>query len=135
MPDTRQQEEVEARWPGGTAYGHLPIHAHEPAADSTVAAGERVQRAYAEPGNEADPHREEVRATRIVPADATFSSAVALDLGGGRIDAQKLAGQGEVGAVVVGQLDDFRLAMEIDLGRGGHEGLRAGRQAAGVSSS
>ena len=62
-------------------YGAVPVHAHEVAAESTVAAGERIKERYDEPDNVADPHREEVQATEIVPADTTFSSAVALDLG------------------------------------------------------
>lgn len=62
-----------------TAYGAVPIHAHETAAARTVAAGERIKGRYdAEPH---DPRRAEVQATEVVPADHTFSSAVALDLG------------------------------------------------------
>jgi glyoxylase-like metal-dependent hydrolase (beta-lactamase superfamily II) len=60
-------------------HGPLPIHAHEAAAANTVAAGERVKGLFAEDPD--DPHREEVLATEIVPADHTFSSAVAIDLG------------------------------------------------------
>ncbi len=62
-----------------TAYGDLPIHAHETAAANTVSAGERIKGLYA--ADPDDPHRDEVAATEIVPADRTFSSAVALDLG------------------------------------------------------
>jgi glyoxylase-like metal-dependent hydrolase (beta-lactamase superfamily II) len=67
-----------------TAYGTIPIHAHESAAERTVPAGERVKGLYAAApvsGEDADPHREEVLATQIVSADRTFSSAVSLDLG------------------------------------------------------
>jgi glyoxylase-like metal-dependent hydrolase (beta-lactamase superfamily II) len=63
------------------AYGDVPVHAHEVAADNTVSAGERVKALYDLAENVDDPHREEVQATDIVPADTTFSSAVALDLG------------------------------------------------------
>ncbi|MEO9323601.1 MBL fold metallo-hydrolase [Nocardioides sp. C4-1] len=64
------------------AYGDVPIHAHESAAESTLAAGRRVQALYeAEAGEAADPHRAEVLATEIVVADHTFSSARVLDLG------------------------------------------------------
>jgi glyoxylase-like metal-dependent hydrolase (beta-lactamase superfamily II) len=63
------------------AYGDVPVHAHEVAAERTVAAGERIKALYDDPDNAADPHREEVQATEIVPAGTTFSSAVALDLG------------------------------------------------------
>ncbi len=62
------------------AYGaDLPIHAHETAAERTVAAGERIKGEYA-----AAPDEErgaEVIATPIVPAGTTFSSAVSIDLG------------------------------------------------------
>lgn len=61
------------------SYGVLPIYAHEVAAEQTVAAGERIKRAYAEDPD--DPHRDEVLETVVVPADRTFSSALALDLG------------------------------------------------------
>ena len=63
------------------AYGAIPIHAHETAAGRTVAAGERIKAQYAGTTGDPDPHREEVLATEVVPADHTFSSAVALDLG------------------------------------------------------
>lgn len=62
-----------------SAYGAVPIHAHETAAANTVSAGERIKQRYdAEPD---DPHRTEVQETEIVPADHPFSSVVALDLG------------------------------------------------------
>jgi glyoxylase-like metal-dependent hydrolase (beta-lactamase superfamily II) len=63
------------------AYGAVPIHAHEHAAEHTVEAGERVKAAYDLDENRDDPHRDEVRETAIVPAGTTFSSAVSLDLG------------------------------------------------------
>ncbi len=62
-----------------TAYGAVPVHAHEVAAEQTVPAGERIKARYEAEFD--DPHGEEVRATVVVPADRTFSSAVALDLG------------------------------------------------------
>ena len=63
-----------------TAYGAIPIHAHETAAERTVAsAGERIKGLYA--ADPDDPHRDEVLDTAVVPADHPFSSAVALDLG------------------------------------------------------
>ncbi len=62
------------------AYGAgLPIHAHEAAAERTGPAGERARQAFADEPD--DPHREEVLATEVVPADHTFSSAAVLDLG------------------------------------------------------
>nr|WP_227464338.1 MBL fold metallo-hydrolase [Nocardioides lijunqiniae] len=62
-----------------TAYGAIPIHAHEAAAAQTLAAGERVKGLYRDDPD--DPHRDEVVATEVVAADHTFSSAVVLDLG------------------------------------------------------
>lgn len=59
-------------------YGAVPIHAHDTAAAQTVASGRLVQERYAA-GD--DPHRAEVLATEIVPADHTFSSAAVIDLG------------------------------------------------------
>src|SRR3954465_10847434 len=59
------------------AYGAVPVHAHEVAAERTVASGERIKALYDEPDNRDDPHREEVQATELVAADTTFSSAVA----------------------------------------------------------
>lgn len=63
------------------AYGAVPIHAHEAAAEATVPAGRRIQALYDAPENADDPHRAEVQATEIVPADHTFSSVTTLDLG------------------------------------------------------
>ncbi|MDZ5623226.1 MBL fold metallo-hydrolase [Nocardioides bizhenqiangii] len=57
----------------------LPIHATDEAAARTIAAGERIKRAYDAEAD--DPHRDEVLATTIVPADQVFSSASVLDLG------------------------------------------------------
>jgi len=59
-------------------YGDVAIHAHERAAERTVAAGERIKGRYADSD---DPQSEEVLTTRIVAADQTFSSARSLDLG------------------------------------------------------
>ncbi len=61
------------------AYPGIPLIAHEEAAARTVPAGERIGKLYdAEPD---DPHRAEVQATVIVPADTTFSSVHLVDLG------------------------------------------------------
>ena len=63
-----------------TTYGQgLPIHAHEAAAEQMLPLGEALKAEYDDEPD--DPHREEVQATEIVPADHTFSSAAALDLG------------------------------------------------------
>ncbi|MAS54023.1 MBL fold metallo-hydrolase [Nocardioides sp.] len=62
------------------AYGpDVPIHAHEEAAARTASAAERIKAVYAD--NPDEPRGDEVLATTVVPAETTFSSAVALDLG------------------------------------------------------
>jgi glyoxylase-like metal-dependent hydrolase (beta-lactamase superfamily II) len=66
------------------AYGEIPIHAHETAAERTVEAGERIKRLFAD--DDDDPHREEVLETEIVPADRTFSSVRVLDLGDRQVE-------------------------------------------------
>ena len=68
------------------AWGEVPIHAHEAAAEAMPAAGERAKRLYdaqdpGDPEGPADPHRDEVQATGLVVADHTFSSARVVDLG------------------------------------------------------
>lgn len=95
-----------------TAYGAVPIHAHETAAAATVAAGERIKGLYdAEPD---DPHREEVQATEIVPADRTFSSAVALDLGDRLVELVH-PGRGHTGGDLVVRIPDADTVLAGDL--------------------
>ncbi len=97
-----------------TAYGAVPVHAHEVAAESTVAAGERIKAVYDEPDNLADPHRDEVQATEIVPADATFSSAVALDLGDRMVELVH-PGRGHTGGDLVVRVPDADVLIAGDL--------------------
>ncbi|WP_036505899.1 MBL fold metallo-hydrolase [Nocardioides sp. URHA0020] len=94
------------------AYGDLPIHAHEVAAERTVSAGERIKRLYdAQPD---DPHRDEVRATEIVPADRTFSSAVTLDLGDRAVELVH-PGRGHTGGDLVLRVPDVDVLLAGDL--------------------
>ncbi len=95
-------------------YGAVPVHAHEVAAENTVAAGERIKAVYDEPDNLADPHREEVQATEIVPADTTFSSAVALDLGDRMIELVH-PGRGHTGGDLVVRVPDADVLLAGDL--------------------
>ncbi|NYG55526.1 MBL fold metallo-hydrolase [Nocardioides perillae] len=61
------------------AYGAVPVHAHEVAADELAAGADRLKARYAtDPG---DPHRDDVLATEVVLPTHTFSSATVLDLG------------------------------------------------------
>jgi glyoxylase-like metal-dependent hydrolase (beta-lactamase superfamily II) len=94
------------------AYGEVPIHAHEVAAERTVAAGERVKGYYDE--DLEDPHRDQVRATAIVPADTTFSSAVALDLGDRWVELVH-PGRGHTGGDLVVRLPDADVLLAGDL--------------------
>jgi glyoxylase-like metal-dependent hydrolase (beta-lactamase superfamily II) len=95
-------------------YGAVPVHAHEVAAENTVAAGARIKAVYDEPDNVADPHREEVQATEIVPADTTFSSAVALDLGDRMVELVH-PGRGHTAGDLVVRVPDADVLLAGDL--------------------
>ena len=97
-----------------TAYGDLPIHAHEAAAERTVSAGARIKAEYDEPENRIDPHRDEVQATEIVPADTTFSSAVALDLGDRLVELVH-PGRGHTAGDLVVRIPDADVLLAGDL--------------------
>ncbi|GAA4752091.1 MBL fold metallo-hydrolase [Nocardioides endophyticus] len=94
------------------AYGDIPIHAHEVAAERTVPAGERIKGLYdAEPD---DPHRDEVQATEIVAADRTFSSAVSLDVGNRAVELVH-PGRGHTGGDLVLRVPDVDVLLAGDL--------------------
>ncbi len=94
------------------AYGEIPIHAHEEAAARTVSAGERIKGLYDDEPD--DPHREEVQATEIVPADRTFSSAVSLDLGDRAVELVH-PGRGHTGGDLVLRVPDVDVLLAGDL--------------------
>jgi glyoxylase-like metal-dependent hydrolase (beta-lactamase superfamily II) len=94
------------------AYGDLPIHAHEVAAERTVAAGERIKGRYDEEPD--DPHRDEVQATEIVAADHTFSSALTLDLGDRMVELVH-PGRGHTGGDLVLRVPDVDVLLAGDL--------------------
>jgi len=94
------------------AYGDLPIHAHEEAAARTVPAGERIKGLYDDEPD--DPHRDEVQATEIVPADHTFSSAVSLDLGDRAVELVH-PGRGHTGGDLVLRVPDVDVLLAGDL--------------------
>jgi len=96
------------------AYGEIPIHAHEVAASRTVSAGERIKGLYDDPDNLDDPHRDEVQATEIVPADRTFSSAVSLDLGDRAVELVH-PGRGHTGGDLVLRVPDVDVLLAGDL--------------------
>jgi glyoxylase-like metal-dependent hydrolase (beta-lactamase superfamily II) len=97
-----------------TTYGAIPVHAHEVAAESTVAAGERVKALYDDPDNVDDPHRDEVQATEIVRADTTFSSAVALELGDRMVELVH-PGRGHTAGDLVVRVPDADVLLAGDL--------------------
>jgi glyoxylase-like metal-dependent hydrolase (beta-lactamase superfamily II) len=93
-------------------YGDVPVHAHEVAAENTVFAGEWIKNAYLEQPD--DPHGDEVRETEIVPADHTFSSAVALDLGDRAVELVH-PGRGHTAGDLVVRLPDVDVVLAGDL--------------------
>jgi glyoxylase-like metal-dependent hydrolase (beta-lactamase superfamily II) len=94
------------------AYGGVPIHAHEVAAERTVPAGERIKALYDDEPE--DPHRDEVQATEIVPADHTFSSALTLDLGDRMVELVH-PGRGHTGGDLVLRVPDVDVLLAGDL--------------------
>jgi len=96
------------------AYGAVPIHAHEVAAERTVPAGERIKALYDEPDNRGDPHREEVQATEIVAADTTFSSAVVVELGDRQVELVH-PGRGHTAGDLVVRVPDADVVLAGDL--------------------
>ena len=81
-----------------------------------VAAGERIKARYDDPKPD-DPHRDEVQATEIVPADTTFSSAVALDLGDRMVELVH-PGRGHTGGDLVVRVPDADVRARRRPGRG-----------------
>jgi len=96
------------------AYGAVPIHAHETAAANTVEAGEWIKAKYDRDENRDDPHRDEVQATEVVPAETTFSSAIALDLGDRMVELVH-PGRGHTAGDLVVRVPDADVLLAGDL--------------------
>jgi glyoxylase-like metal-dependent hydrolase (beta-lactamase superfamily II) len=94
------------------AYGAVPIHAHETAAEQTVPAGERIKARYDDEPD--DPRRTEVQATEVVPADHTFSSAAVLDLGDRMVELVH-PGRGHTAGDLVVRVPDADVLLAGDL--------------------
>jgi glyoxylase-like metal-dependent hydrolase (beta-lactamase superfamily II) len=94
------------------AYGTIPIHAHEVAAERTVDAGERIKALFADEHD--DPHREEVIETEIVVADHTFSSVRVLDLGDRQVELVH-PGRGHTAGDAVLRVPDADVVLAGDL--------------------
>jgi glyoxylase-like metal-dependent hydrolase (beta-lactamase superfamily II) len=91
--------------------GAVPVIAHETAAANTVASGEL------EKGSDrtrSDPRGREVVETPIVPADTTFSSVTAVDLGDRAVELVH-PGRGHTGGDLVVRLDDADVLLAGDL--------------------
>ena len=95
-----------------TAYGDVPIHAHENARDELEKWGEKVKQRVAERPD--DPHREEVTATEIVLPDHTFSSAKVLDLGDRAVELVH-PGRGHTSGDLVVRVPDADVVLAGDL--------------------
>ncbi len=94
------------------AFGDVPIHAHESVPADTVSAGTRIKAAAA--ADHDDPHRDDLLATEVVPADHTFSSAVALDLGDRFVELVH-PGRGHTAGDVVVHIPDAGVLLAGDL--------------------
>jgi glyoxylase-like metal-dependent hydrolase (beta-lactamase superfamily II) len=94
------------------AYGEVPIHAHELAAERTAYAGERIKERFEVDWD--DPHREEVLATEIVPADQTFSSVRVLDLGDRQVELAH-PGRGHTAGDAILRVPDADVVLAGDL--------------------
>lgn len=92
-------------------YGPVPIIAHESAAESTPAAGERAVRALTA---ESDPRAAEVAETTVVAADQTFSSVRAVDLGDRSVELIH-PGLGHTAGDLVVRIDDADVVLTGDL--------------------
>ncbi len=90
----------------------LPLHATDEAAARTVAAGERIKGLYDAAPDE--PHRDEVLATEIVPADTTFSSVAVIDLGDRYLELLH-PGRGHTGGDLVVKVSDADVLLAGDL--------------------
>ncbi|GCD88434.1 MBL fold metallo-hydrolase [Nocardioides sp. LS1] len=95
-----------------SAYGQIPIHAHETAAARTLEAAERIKGLYRD--DPSDPHRDEVLETEVVVADTTFSSAVSLDLGDRAVELVH-PGRGHTGGDLVVRVPDVDVLLAGDL--------------------
>jgi glyoxylase-like metal-dependent hydrolase (beta-lactamase superfamily II) len=92
-------------------YGDIAITAHESAARTTVASGERRQREMVERG---DRRAAEVAETPIVAADHTFSSVTAIDLGDRSVELVH-PGRGHTAGDLVVRIDDADVLLAGDL--------------------
>lgn len=94
-----------------SAYGAIPVIAHEQAVVELEAGADRLKQRYAE-GD--DPHRDDVMATRVVLPDDTFSSARVLDLGDRAVELVH-PGRGHTAGDLVVRVADVDVVLAGDL--------------------
>ena len=92
------------------AWPDAALVAHEEAAARTPGSGERTKQEY----DEADPHRDDVLATTVLPADRTFSSVRTIDLGDRFVELVH-PGRGHTGGDVVARVPDADVLVAGDL--------------------
>jgi glyoxylase-like metal-dependent hydrolase (beta-lactamase superfamily II) len=95
-----------------TAYGEVPIHAHEAARAELAEGGPRLLRHCADTPDA--PHRDEILATELVLPDQTFSSARVLDLGD-RVVELLHPGRGHTAGDLVVRVPDVDVLLAGDL--------------------
>lgn len=92
-------------------YGPIPITATDSAAQSTLLHGEQAKVTCLEQGQ---PRAQEIVETPIVPADHTFSSVTAIDLGNRSVELVH-PGRGHTAGDLVVRLDDADVLLAGDL--------------------
>lgn len=94
-----------------TAYGAIPIHAHENAVTELAEGAEDRKQRYRDSD---DAHRDEVLATEVVLPDHTFSSARVLDLGDRLLELVH-PGRGHTSGDLVVRVPDVDVVLAGDL--------------------
>ncbi len=92
-------------------YGPVPITAHEVAAESTARDGLEVKQHAAQDEGE---HAADIARTPLLPADHTFSSVTAIDLGDRSIELVH-PGRGHTGGDIVVRIEDADVLLAGDL--------------------
>jgi glyoxylase-like metal-dependent hydrolase (beta-lactamase superfamily II) len=94
-----------------SAFGAVPVTAHEEAARELAEGAGRIKQRYADSD---DPHRDDVLATEIVLPDETFSSARVLDLGDRAVELVH-PGRGHTAGDLVVRVPDADVLLAGDL--------------------
>lgn len=92
-------------------YGEIPITATDSASETTLGSGERAKASWLASG---DDRAAEIGETTIVPADHTFSSVAAIDLGDRSLELVH-PGRGHTAGDLVVRIDDADILLTGDL--------------------